>query len=53
LAIHWVWQETIFGKKRPLLRLFFRGRSQQWRELFLLLRALNATAKALPITTAL
>jgi hypothetical protein len=33
LAIHWHLLETFRGKGRPLMQLFYRGRSPMWREL--------------------
>jgi hypothetical protein len=33
LAIHWHLLETVRGKARPMMQLFYRGRSPMWREL--------------------
>jgi hypothetical protein len=33
LAIHWHLLETMRGKARPMMQLFYRGRSPMWREL--------------------
>ena len=35
LAIYWHLLETVRGKARPMMQLFYRGRSPRWRELAL------------------